>query len=334
MPADRDYNELRERRLDELDEETAQIYRATGDGFGIPQLGVEAFRELFHRLVLHGGDEIAAGVKAETVAIPGPAGDIPARLYVPEEVDDYGVFIHTHGGGFIAWNGLENVDAISSGFAARWGCAVVHPDFRVPPEDKFPASVDDCWATVEWVAENAGSFGADAARIAVGGGCTGANLAAVMALLARDAGRPKLAVQYLYAPQLDLRCDYRSHFEFAKGYGLSRADDLYAIEQYLRTAEDRWDWRASPALVDSVTGVCPAVIAAGEYEILRDESRLYAGRLRDASVEVHYFEGPGQGHGHTYWRNTGTGEYTRAALQSQALVDPIIQNKIGGRTRE
>lgn len=334
MSAILDYSEIRERRLAELDEETAQIYRATGGGFGIAELGVEGFRELFHRLVLSGGDQLAAGVSAETITIPGPAGDISARLYIPEDVDDYGVFIHTHGGGFIAWNGLVDVDAIASGFAARWGCAVVHPDFRVPPEEKFPAAISDCWATVEWVASRAASFGADPAKIAVGGGCTGANLAAVLALMARDAGRPNLALQYLYAPQLDTRCDYRSHFEFADGYGLSRADDLYVVEQYLRTADDRWDWRASPVLVDSVRGVCPAVIAVGEYEILRDEARLYAGRLRDAGVDVHYFEGPRQGHGHTYWRNFETGEYTRAARESQAQVDPVIRRHIGGRRRE
>jgi acetyl esterase len=322
--------ELREQRLREVDAETAEIYRATADGFGIPGLGVEKFRELFKERVLADGSKLAAGVSAETVAIPGPAGSIPTRIYRPENVDYCGVFIHTHGGGFVAWNGLEGVDAISSDFARRWRCVVVHPDFRVPPEDKFPAAIEDCWATVEWVAANSKRFGADPARIAVGGGCTGANIAAVMALMARDAGSPKLAAQYLYAPQLDTRCDYRSHFEFAKGYGLTRTDDLYVIEQYLRSPEDRWDWRASPVLVDSVKGVAPAVIAVGEFEILRDEARLYAGRLRDAGVEVHYFEGKGQGHGHTYWRNFQTGEYTAAALESQAQTDPVIRRLVGG----
>jgi acetyl esterase len=325
-----DYMALREQRLAEVDGETAQIYRATAAGFGIRERGVETFRELFANTVLAGGAVLADGVTAETVAIPGPAGAIPARVYRPEGLENYGVYIHTHGGGFIAWNGLDGVDAINSQWAQRWGCAVVHPDFRVPPEDKFPAAIEDCWATVEWVAANAKRFGADPARIAVGGGCTGANIAAVMALMARDRGEPKLALQFLYAPQLDTRCDYRSHFEFARGYGLSRDDDLFVIDQYLGKPEDRWDWRASPVLVESVRGVAPAVIAVGEYEILRDETRLYAGRLRDAGVEVKYFEAHAQGHGHTYWRNH-TGDYTAAAKESQANIDPIIRQFIGGK---
>jgi acetyl esterase len=324
-----DYEQLRRERMEQVDDETRQIYERIGPGFGIREMGVEAFRQLFKQMLALGGTEVASGVEIRTAAVPGPAGDIPARLYLPAGEEPLGVYVHTHGGGWIAWEGLDGIDAHNSQLAREWGCAVVHVDFRVPPEHRFPAAVDDCWAAVEWVAENGAEHRLDASRVAIGGGCTGANLAAAVALMARDAGGPEIKLEVLDSPQLDTRCDYRSHFEFATGYGLSREDDLFVVEQYLSTPEERWDWRASPVLVDSVRGVAPAIVVAGEYEILRDEARLYAGRLRDAGVEVQYVEGAGQGHGFTSWRNMETGEYTRSAAEARREIAAMVRRFIG-----
>lgn len=325
-----DYAELRERRLAEVDPATRAGFEGAAEMLKIREMGVEAFRGVFAEVMETVTPGMAPGVEAETIAIPGPAGEIPVRVYRPTELEGpLGVYVHTHGGGWIAWNGLDAIDGANSRSALEWGCAVVHPDWRVPPEDPFPAGVEDCWATMEWVAEHGPEHGIDPARIAVGGGCTGANLAAVMALMARDAGGPQVALQFLDSPQLDTRCDYRSHYEFAEGFGLSRDADLFVVEQYLADPEDRWDWRASPVLVESVAGVAPAIVTAGEYEILRDEARLYAGRLRDAGVEVHYIEGPQQGHGFSMGRDPESGEYTGAAAVARKQIGEVFARHIG-----
>jgi acetyl esterase len=326
-----DYAALRERRLAQVDDETRRGFELATRLLRVRELGVDGFRKLFAELA--GQGTLAPGVAAKTTSIPGPASDVLVRIYRPDggghAERPLGVYLHTHGGGWIAGGGLDTFDAVNSGLALSWNCAVVHPDFRLPPEHRFPAAVEDCWATVEWIHRHGADHGLDSSRIAVGGGCTGANLAAVIALMARDAGGPKIALQLLDSPQLDTRCDYRSQFECAEGYGLTHTDDLFVVEQYLGGPEDRWDWRASPILAESVRGVAPAVVTAGEYEILRDEARLYAGRLRDAGVEVHYVEGKGQGHGFLGGRNVVTGEFTRGAVLAQATVWPIVRRLIG-----
>lgn len=325
-----DYAALRERRLAQVDAQTRRGFEAAAGMLRIREMGVEAFRDVFAQAMNTVTPGMAPGVEAETITIPGPAGEIPVRVYRPTEHEGpLGVYVHTHGGGFIAWNGLDAVDGANSRSALEWGCMVVHPDFRVPPEHPFPAAIEDCWATVRWVGEHGPEHGIDTQRIAVGGGCTGANLAAVMALMARDAGAPDIALQFLDSPQLDTRCDTRSHHEFAEGFGLTRDADLFVVEQYLSAPEDRWDWRASPVLVDSVRGVAPAIVTAGEYEILRDEARLYTGRLRDAGVEVHYIEGPRQGHGFSLGRDLETGNYVPAAAVARARIGEVFRRHIG-----
>jgi acetyl esterase len=330
MPTD--YAALREERMRRLDAETRAIYEQISGGFGIRSIGIEKFRTLFSQ-ILGDKQDLHAGVAAETISVPRAGGEVKARVYVPQGEDPAGVYVHTHGGGWIAWAGLDHVDAHNSELAVEWECAVVHPDFRVPPEDPFPAAIEDCWSVVEWIGQHGEELGLDTERIAVGGGCTGANIASVMALMARDAGSPTIALQVLDSPQLDTRCDYRSHFEFAEGYGLSRDDDLFVVEQYLSDAENRWDWRASPVLAESVRGVAPAVVTAGEYEILRDEARYYVSRLRDAGIGVRYIEGEGQGHGFTSWRNLETGQYTRAAARARAEMTEVVRRYIGPSAR-
>jgi acetyl esterase len=328
-----DYDELRRRRMEALDDEMRTVYEMTGSSIDLRTMGVAAMREALGSLLSRFGP-LPEGVEAETISIPGPAGPIPTRVYRPASLGaNPGVYIHTHAGGWIAMNGLDHVDGQNGAMALDWGCVVVHPDFRVPPEDKFPAAVEDCWATVEWVHKNAETIGVDRQRIAVGGGCTGANLAAVVALMARDAGAPNLALQVLQSPQFDCREDYESHFEFASGYGLSRDSDLWVIEQYLADPEQRWDWRASPILAESFRDLCPALIAVGEWEILRDEARMYANRLRDAGVHVDYLEGEQGGHGYTTWRNFTTGKLVAVAQRHHERINEIVRSRIGPESR-
>ena len=217
----------------------------------------------------------------EKIEIPGPSEPIPAALIVPEGHGPLGIYINLHAGGFIGRSGLGDLSEARTR-ASELDCVVVHPDFRVAPEHKYPATIDDCWAVTQWVFENAEAIGGDASRVGIGGGCTGGNFSAIMAIMCRDAGLP-LAVQYLYFTIVDLRCDYASHFEFQNGYLLTRDSNLYVIEEF---AEQRFEWQASPIFAPSLRGVAPARIVNGEFEILRDEMTAYANRLHDAGVEV------------------------------------------------
>lgn len=326
MPTD--YEALRRQRMSEVDPELKQIYDIPWDG---PEIGVEKLRENFAQMwPATTGAGVRSGVTTTDIEIPGPAGDIRARIYRPDGVEGaQGAYFHTHGGAFMAGGGIDVWDGNNSSMALDWGCTVIHPDFRLPPEDRFPAGVEDSWAALQWVGENAAELEIDEDRIAVGGGCTGANIASVMALMARDAGSPKLAAQFLWGPRLDLRTDYRSEFEFAEGYSLPRAMDQWVTAEYLGDMENRFDWRANPHMAETLRGLAPAVIAVGGWEILRDDARTYANRLRDAGVEVHYFEGPEQGHAHIYWRNIETGEYTKGAQRAQAEVAAVMRERIG-----
>jgi acetyl esterase len=205
--------------------------------------------------------------------------------------------VHTHSGGFVAGGGLDQWDGMNSIIAHSVPAIVVHPDFRLPPEHRFPAGLRDAWAVLRWVA--AGGEGADwdSRRIAVGGGCTGGNMAAVLSLLARDEGGPDLSLQFLESWPSDLRGDTRSQEENGTGYGLRKSDNDFVTAQYLTVPEDRWDWRASPILADSFRGLAPAFITVGEWDVLRDEDIQYANRLRDAGVPVELCVDPERGHG-------------------------------------
>jgi acetyl esterase len=238
------------------------------------------------------------GVVTRDVEVDGPNGAVTVRIYTPphEEGERLPVVMHTHGGGFIAGGGLDQWDAANAVMAASVPAVVVHPDFRLPPEHRFPAGLEDNWAVLNWIAASGEQEGWDAGRIAVGGGCSGANMAASLALMARDAQGPDLALQYLQAWPSDLRSDTRSQYEFAHGYGLRKSDSDFVVSQYLSRPEDRWDWRASPLLAETVAGVAPAHIAVGEWDIVRDEDVQYASRLRDAGVPVELIVDPEQGH--------------------------------------
>ncbi|MFB7859825.1 alpha/beta hydrolase [Rhodococcus qingshengii] len=326
MPTD--YDELRRRRFLELDPELKSVYEQVESRPELEEIGVEGLRAHF-RMVGHADGPLRDGVSAETIAVPGPNGDVPTRIYRPSGTRPRGVYIHTHHGGYVAMNGLDHVDGYNSNLALEWDCIVVHPDFRVPPEHKYPAGVEDCWAVVQWAAMHIDWIGGDLDRVAVGGGCTGASMAAVMAIMARDAGGPQLAAQFLYAPQLDARGDYRSRYEFARGYGLTRASTQWVTDQYLNDPEERWDWRVSPVLAPTLRGVAPAVMSVGEWDVLSDEARFYANRLQDAGVPVTYIEGPSQGHSHTSWRNPATGELTTGARADNARIAEAMRSYIG-----
>ena len=291
MPTD--YEALRQQRLATLEPARRAPYEA-----GRPplrSLGVEGMRARGKAIM--GEPRPAADVAYHDVEIEGPNGPVPTRIFVPEGQGPKGVYIHIHAGGYIMFGGLDTMVNQNVEIARSTGCIVVAPDFRLPPEHPFPAAVEDCWATVQWVEQNAEALGGQTTHIGVGGGCTGGNIAAVMALMARDAQSPRLAAQYLAATVFDCRTDYLSFLENGEGYTLSADDDRYVIEVYLKDMEHRFDWRASPVLAPSVKDVAPAYIWVGEWDVLRDESIAYANRLRDADVDVTIVVQPQESHG-------------------------------------
>jgi acetyl esterase len=232
------------------------------------------------------GNPVEVG-KLDDRKIPGPAGEIPVRIYTPSGSGPFGALVYFHGGGWVIGN-IETHDATCRQLAAGAGCVIVSVDYRLAPEHKFPAGPEDCYAATRWVADNARSLNVDASRLAVGGDSAGGNLAAVVALMARDRGGPTLVFQLLVYPATDCADDTPSHREFAavsKDYILSRADMEWFWGYYLGP-NDRTNPIACPALAKSLANLPPALVITAEVDPLRDEGEAYAEALRRAGVKV------------------------------------------------
>jgi len=201
-----------------------------------------------------------------------------------------------HGGGWVVGN-VESHDTMCRHLANRAGCVVVSVDYRLAPEHKFPAAVEDCFAATAWVADNAASLGVDAKRLAVGGDSAGGNLAAVVSLLARDRGAPRISYQLLIYPAVDAAMTHPSIARFAEGYLLTRATMRWFYDQYLRAPEDAADWRVSPLAAPDVGGVAPAFVLTAGYDPLCDEGDAYAARLAAAGVAITHRRFADQIHG-------------------------------------
>jgi acetyl esterase len=228
------------------------------------------------------------------LAASGPAGPIPVRLYRGLGTDRGAalpVLVFFHGGGWTIGD-LDTHDCVCRTLANKARCAVVAVDYRMGPEHKFPAAVDDCIAATLWVATQAAELAVDAARIAVGGDSAGGNLAAVVALTLRDAGGPPLVFQALVYPATDQRMDSATHARFSEGYLLTRNNMLWFRGNYLAPG-DYDDWRASPLRSADLGRLPPAHIITAGYDPLLDEGRAYSDRLVAAGVPVLYecFEG-------------------------------------------
>jgi acetyl esterase len=233
----------------------------------------------------------------EDRAIPGPAGDIPVRIYTPEGSGPFPVLVYYHGGGWVILN-LDSHDSLCRALASGAGCVTISVDYRLAPEHKFPAAPDDCLAALRWAAANAIEISGDPARIAVGGDSAGGNLATVVALLARDAGGPPLAGQLLLYPVTDhYRVDLPSYAENAEGYFLTMDDMVWFWDHYLSSADEAIDPRASPLRAADLGGLPPALVITAEYDPLRDEGEAYAQRLREAGVPTTHTRYAGAIHG-------------------------------------
>ena len=256
--------------------EARRLYKQTRGALSPPAPAVEAVRDL---------------------AAPGPAGLIPLRLYrgLGAPAGALPLLVYFHGGGWTIGD-LDTHDIVCRTLANRAHCAVIAVDYRMGPEHRFPAAVEDCVAATRWAVAQAAVLGVDAARIAVGGDSAGGNLATVVAITLRDAGGPPLAFQALVYPATDQRMDTPSHAKFGEGYLLTRNNMLWFRDNYLWSA-DYDDWRASPLRAADLARLPPAHIITAGYDPLLDEGRAYSERVAAAGVPVLYecFEGMAHG---------------------------------------
>jgi len=228
--------------------------------------------------------------------IPGPAGEIPVRIYTPDVPTPAPALVYFHGGGWVLGD-LESHDPACRTLANRVPCVVVSVDYRLAPEAKFPAAVEDSYAATEWIAAHAGELGIDRRRIAVGGDSAGGNLAAVVCHIARDRKGPELVYQLLIYPGTDMRMLSPSIEENAEGPLLTKASMIWFMGHYLRNEDDKLNPLASPALASNLTGLPAAFILTAECDPLRDEAEDYGRSLESARVPVEIKRYAGMPHG-------------------------------------
>jgi acetyl esterase len=285
-----------------LDPDAAAVFRAFQEAGRPPYETVtpaEA-RELYlkGRVVTNPEPPELASVK--DIAIPSPAGSLPARIYTPTQLRKAGglapALVFFHGGGWVIGD-LDSHDVVCRKLADEGELIVVSVDYRLAPEHKFPAAVDDAIAATKWIAGNARQLGIDAARLTVGGDSAGGNLAAVVAIAARDGDGPDIAGQLLIYPAIDFAMTHPSHSEPETSILLTHSVIKWFRDHYLNGAADVGDWRASPVRATTLAGLPPAYVLTAGADPLRDEGDEYAHQLKQAGVAVTYRHFPGQFHG-------------------------------------
>lgn len=241
--------------------------------------------------------EPAPIAEIEEMKIPGPGGEIPIRVYRPGEDGPLPAVVFYHGGGWVIGN-LDTSDNLCRMLSNRASAVVVSVDYRLAPEHRFPAAVDDSYAALAWVSRNAERLDVDRSRIAVGGSSAGGNLAAAVALKARDRGGPRLAYQVMIYPATNLfDLTSASHRYFASGYGMTREHVEFFRESYLPEVADRKSPYASPLLAESLEGLPPAIVITAGFDVLRDEGIAYAERLEASGVPILRAHYPSMIHG-------------------------------------
>jgi acetyl esterase len=278
--------------LDPLARATINWFRSTG----LPPLETRTIEEI--RAVMDAPRVGGLKTKVARVAdhrVPGPTGDLPARAYYPAVTDHFPTLVFFHPGGFVSGS-IEGSDDTVRLLVSRSGCAVISVGYHRAPERRFPTQPEECYAATSWVSENATALDVDPDRLAVGGVSAGANLAAAVALLARDRGGPRLAFQLLFHPVLDYAKETPSHRENADGYFLTHGALVYFDEQYLPDPSAGADPRFSVLRAPSLAGLPPALVVTAEYDPLRDEGEAYAARLRESGVPAESVRYPGAIH--------------------------------------
>ena len=272
------------------------------------RVAAEGFRDLA------GEPEDVAAV--QDITIPGPGGEIPARVYTPDGDGARPCLVYYHGGGWVIGD-IQGLDSTCRALANAAGCVVVSIEYRLAPEHKFPAPLDDCVAAVEWVHANAASIGVDPDRLAVGGDSAGGNLAAAVSLHARDAGGPPLRMQLLVYPVTHHDYGTESYTANGEGYLLTKDMMVWFWDHYLNYAEQGSDPLASPLLAEDLSRLPRAVVYTAEFDPLRDEGEAFAARLEAAGVPVSHKRFDGQIH--AFFQMLGVFPSAREAIDGAAV---------------
>jgi acetyl esterase len=285
-----------------LDPDAAAVYKAFQEAGRPPYetVGPIKAREMYLAARPIANPEPPELESAKSLSIPAPHGAIPARIYTPKQLRKANglapCLVFYHGGGWVIGD-LDSHDVVCRKLAHEGELIVIAVDYRLAPEHKFPAAVDDAIIAANWVASNAKELGIDAAQLVVGGDSAGGNLAAVVALAARDGNDPKLAGQLLIYPATESARKHPSHSEPETSILLTHSVTKWFYECYLNGPADIGNWQASPARAKSLAGLPPAYVMTVGADPLRDEGDEYAARLKTAGVPVTYKHFPGQFHG-------------------------------------
>lgn len=256
------------------------------------------------------------------VTIDGPGGPLALRIYRGRDDAQLPCLLFLHGGGFVI-GGLDTHDRQCRRLASQAGICVVAVDYRLAPEHPFPAALEDVATALRWLHAEAGALGIAADAIGVAGDSAGGNLAAVLALLARDGEVPPVVFQALLYPVLDLTCSSESYRRVTSGVPLTAATMHWFIAHYTPRSSVRADWRASPLRVPSMAGVAPAFVLTVAHDPLCDEGRIYAQRLAQEGVRVIAQHHNDQMHG-----LLGLGRYVRAAGLVADQVAALIGHEL------
>jgi len=280
----------------QLDSEAREhLQRSRGQAnLGLEFLSVEAERKVFEEVARALSRPRLEVGRVEDISVPGPAGGVPVRLYWPPGAfpdSGFAAIVYIHGGGWTVGS-IETHDSVTREICVRSDMVVCSVGYRLAPEHTFPAAVEDSCAAVRWLSQNAQDIGIDPDRIGVAGESAGGNIAAAVALAARDDATVKVAGQFLYYPGTCMVLDFATPSRVELGtdcsFYPSRAQIDAVVRHYAPTQADRLNPLASPLLADELTGVAPAVIVTAGFDPLRDEGRMYADRLRGFGVDVTY----------------------------------------------
>ena len=253
------------------------------------------------RIMYDQGSELVRGDppephSIENIDIPGKDGKIAAWAYRPSESKNLPTLVFFHGGGFVIGS-LKSHDTVCRSLCIEAQCLVISIDYRLAPENKYPAALDDAWTATTWIANNIESLGGDANHLAVAGDSAGGCLAAAVSLLAKESGSPDICKQILVYPCTDMSARFDSHLEFGDGYRLTSELLEWFYNHYFSEKDDIMHWKASPLNAQDFTQLPPTFIISAGFDPLQDEAKAYAEKLKNAGVQVKLSHYEGMMHG-------------------------------------
>lgn len=284
----------------ELDPQVADLLRAA-DEAGVPPIHSLPYKEAREFYLLTSkklAGEPPDKLDVSDLIIETSVAPVPIRIYRPPGTSDQPLpaLVYFHGGGWCIGD-LDSHDHVCRWLAAHSACVLISVDYRMGPEHKFPAAVEDAFAATEWIASHAAELKIDANMIGIGGDSAGGNLSAVVTLLAKEQGGPHLVCQLLIYPATDMLMRFPSHVSCGDGYRLTRTSIVWFINGYLRDGEDMYDFRASPLMAENHANLPPAFILTAAFDPLADEGEAYANKLKEGGVAVKYHCYEGMVHG-------------------------------------